>query len=142
MSEQRKQAVRRFFDQVLGEGDLAAVEELFSPDYIDHDPLDEEDTEGHDGVRDDVSMYRSAFPDIKATVEDQLAEGDRVATRVTVRSTHEGEFQGVPPSGRKTEVTGVVIHRFADGRIAEAWWNWDALGLLQQIGAIPEEKPA
>lgn len=142
MSELHKETVRRFFGRVLSEGDLDAIEELFSPDYLDHDPLDEQDTEGQEGVRADVSMYRSAFPDFQATVEDQLAEGDRVATRVTVRGTHGGEFQGIPPTQNEAEVTGIVIHRFADRRIAEAWWNWDALGLLQQIGAIPAEQPA
>ena len=83
-------------------------------------------------------MYRGAFPDAQIIIEDQLAEGDMVATRWTARGTHQGELLGVPPSGNRVEVAGMTISRAEGGKIAEEWNNYDALGLMQQIGAIPE----
>ncbi len=84
-------------------------------------------------------MYRSAFPDTQITIEDQLAEGDMVATRWTARGTHQGELMGVPPSGNRVEVAGITISRIEGGKIEEDWDNYDALGMMQQIGAIPEQ---
>jgi steroid delta-isomerase-like uncharacterized protein len=142
MSEQNKATVRRYLEEVFARGNLDAIPELFSPDYVEHDPASDEEIRGHEGVRRDLSIYQSALSDIQITVEDQIAEGDRVATRATMRATHVEELFGVAPNGNRVTVTGTVIHRLSGGKLARGWWNWDTLGLLQQIGAIPAEQPA
>jgi steroid delta-isomerase-like uncharacterized protein len=139
MSEQDRATARRYFEEIMSQGDLDAIEQVFAADYHDHDPANEDDTRGHDGVRQEVSMYRSAFPDLGFTVEDQLAEGDEVASRWIARGTHDGELMGIPPTGNQVTVHGITIHRFADGKIQEGWWNWDVLGVMRQVGAIPAE---
>ena len=83
-------------------------------------------------------MYRTAFPDLQITVEDQVAEGDKVVTRWTARGTHRGELLGVTPSGNRVEISGISIDRFSGSKFVESWSNYDALGTMQQIGAIPE----
>jgi steroid delta-isomerase-like uncharacterized protein len=142
MSEQSKALVRRSLEEVFAEGNFDAIPEIFAPDYVEHDPASDGEIRGHDGLRRDLEPYVNAFSDTRVTVEDQLAEGDLVATRVTVRATHVEQFRGVPPTGERIEVTGTVVHRVAGGRLAEGWWNWDTLGLMQQLGAIPAEQPA
>jgi len=140
MSEQNKATARRFFEEVMGEGNLDAVEEIFAPYYQDHDPANDEDTRGPDGVRQEAGMYLSALPDLQFTIDGQLAEGDQVATRWTSSGTHEGELMGIGPTGNRVTIEGIVIHRLADGKIQEGWWNWDTMGLMQQLGAIPAEQ--
>jgi steroid delta-isomerase-like uncharacterized protein len=142
MSEQSKALVRRSLEEVFAEGNFDAIPEIFAPDYVEHDPASDGEIRGHDGLRRDLEPYVNAFSDTRVTVEDQLAEGDLVATRVTVRATHVEQFRGVPPTGERIEVTGTVVHRVAGGRLAEGWWNWDTLGLMQQLGAISAEQPA
>jgi steroid delta-isomerase-like uncharacterized protein len=141
MSEPNKATSRRYLEGILSDGDFDAIPEVIAADYREHDPANEVDTEGADGVRAEFTMFRSAF-DFRLTVEDQLAEDDRVANRWTFRGPHIGEFAGVAGTGKQVEMTGVVIFRFADGMIQEASWNWDTLGLLRQIGAIPAEQSA
>jgi steroid delta-isomerase-like uncharacterized protein len=85
-------------------------------------------------------MYFSAFPDTQITIEDLLAEGEKVSTRWTARSTHQGDMMGVPPSGNRVEVPGITISRIEGGKIVEEWDNYDALGMMQSIGAIPEQE--
>ena len=85
-------------------------------------------------------MYLSALPDLQFTIDGQLAEGDQVATRWTSSGTHEGELMGIGPTGNRVTIEGIVIHRLADGKIQEGWWNWDTMGLMQQLGAIPAEQ--
>jgi steroid delta-isomerase-like uncharacterized protein len=116
------------------------VEEIYAPDFVDHDPAMPEDVRGVEGAREFYSMYSSAFPDTQITIEDQVAEGDMVATRWTARGTHQGELMGVPPSGNRVEVAGVTISRIEGGKIVEEWDNYDALGMMQGIGAIPEQE--
>ena len=142
MSEDNKAVVRRMFDEVLSGGDLAAVDELFTAGYHDHDPANDEDVRGPDGVKEEIGGYRAAMPDLRFTIEDQLAEGDRVATRFSCTATHQGELLGAAATGNPVSLSGIVIHRLADGRVDEGHWNWDTLGLLQQIGAIPVEQVA
>jgi steroid delta-isomerase-like uncharacterized protein len=142
MSQQNKAIVRRYLEEVFAQGNLDAIPDLFSPDYVEEDPASDEEIRGHEGVRRDLSTYQTAFSDLEITVEDQIAEEDRVATRVTFRATHVEEVFGVAPSGNRVAVTGMVTHRLLDGKLVEGWWNWDTLGLLQQIDAIPAEQPA
>jgi steroid delta-isomerase-like uncharacterized protein len=141
VSEQNKASARRLFEEILSKGDDNAIGEVVAADYSEHDPANEVDTRGADGMRREFEGYRSAF-DFQFTVEDQLAEGDQVATRWSFRGTHTGEFLGIAPTGNQVALTGITVFRFGDGMIQEAWWNWDTLGMLRQIGAIPADQPA
>ena len=96
-----------------------------------------EEGHGREHFKEFARMYRSAFPDIHIEVEDQIVEGDRVATRWRGTGTHEGELMGISPTGNRVTVVGTTIERIADGQIAETWDNYDALGMMQQLGAIP-----
>ena len=129
-----KALYRRWFEDVVSGGELALADELLAPGYRLHFPGMPAPLDG-DGHKALVRQFRAAFPDWTETVEDVIAEGDRVVIRVTGHGTHEGEFQGVPPTGRRVSASGVGIARMAGGRIAEAWAAYDALGLLGQLGA-------
>ncbi len=138
MSEENKEKVRRFLQEAFNEGNLGVADELFASDYVLHDPANPEEISGPEGIKQFVQMYRSAFPDSHITVEDLIAEGDKVVTRFRARGTHQGELFGVAPSGNQVEVTGITISRFEGGKFVEDWSNSDTLGLMQQIGAIPK----
>jgi steroid delta-isomerase-like uncharacterized protein len=139
MSEENKALARRFAEDILNANSVDMVEEIYAPNYVGHDPAMPEDVHGVEGVKEFYEMYINAFPDAEITIEDQVAEGDTVATRWTARGTHQGELLGVPPSGNRVEVAGVTISRIEGGKIVEDWDNYDALGMMQQIGAIPEQ---
>jgi steroid delta-isomerase-like uncharacterized protein len=137
MSKQNKAIARQVYE-VFASGDLDALDELISADAVDHDTQNpHRDIHGPEGSKRVISMYRAAFPDLRITVEDQIAEGDKVVTRWIAVGTHDGDLPGLPASGNKTNVTGIGIDRFEDGKIVEAWNNWDTLGMMQQLGAVP-----
>ena len=133
--EENKALVRRFVEDVINGSHPAALDELLSESYAYHAPGME--IVGSEGIRQVFGMLRSAFPDWHEDVEDLIAEGDRVVFRVTGRGTHQGEFQGIPPSGRPVTVSGTDIVRVEEGKLAEHWANFDQLGMLMQIGALP-----
>ncbi len=112
------------------------VAEIFATDWIAHSPQGDMPYEAF--IQHNVEVMNS-FPDFNCTVEDQIAEGDKVVTRLTMRGTHLGPYRGMPPTGKKIEVGGVSIGRFADGKAVEGWLLTDTLGLLQQLGAIPKK---
>ncbi len=129
---------RRFFSALAAKGELPALNDLLIEDYHDHDPANEQDVIGMDALRREAEMWRGGF-DFAFTVEDQIAQGDRVCTRWTWNATHKGDFLGVPATGRKVTMTGTTIHRCTpDGKIAEGWWQYDRLGLMGQLGALEE----
>lgn len=139
MSEQTKAFVRRLIEEVIGRGKFALVDELVSADYVGHSSNPQTNTrEGHKQF---FAALRRAFPDLEITVEDQIAEGDKVVTRWTARGTHEGEFMGLPPTGKRAVISGIDIDRVADGKLVECWTKSDDLSLLQQLGAIPAPAP-
>jgi steroid delta-isomerase-like uncharacterized protein len=135
-SEEKKTIVRRAFEEPW-QGNLDVVDELIASDYIGHDPANPEPISGPEGVKEFVSSYLAAFPDARITVEQQLCEGDLVATRWTGRGTHKGELMGVQPTGKQVSVTGLTISRLFGDKIVEEYQNWDTLGMLQQLEAIP-----
>jgi steroid delta-isomerase-like uncharacterized protein len=135
-SEQNKAIVRRAFEEPW-KGRLEVVDELVATQYIGHDPANPEPLHGPEGVKEFISSYRAAFPDARITVEQQLAEGDFVATRWTGRGTHEGELLGIEPTGKKVTVSGLTISRLENGKILEEFQNWDTFGLMKQLGAVP-----
>lgn len=130
-----KDMVRRFVEAAQTRGDPAAVDEFLAPDFVDHAPFPGFPPT-RDGVRQLFAALRAAFPDLQAEVHDQVAEGDRVVTRKTLRGTHRGAFLGVPPTGRTVALAVIDILRVSGGRIAEHWGVADQLGLLVQLGAI------
>lgn len=132
MSAQRDKAVvERFVDEVMNAGNLAAADELIDPDHVNHDPTAPE------GVKELISMYREAFPDIRFHTGEMFADGEgRVAHRWTFTGTHQGEMMGVEPTGKKVEVSGVEINHLRDGRISASYTVSDALGLMRQLGAL------
>jgi len=134
-AEKNKALMQRWFDEVWNQGRVESVDALFAEEGITHG-LGEAGVEvrGPAAFKTFLHRLRGAFPDIHFTVEDALAEGDRVAVRWRARMTHRGDQLGLPASGRQAEVTGMSIVRIADGKIAEGWNNWDMLGLMQQIG--------
>jgi steroid delta-isomerase-like uncharacterized protein len=134
-TESNKDLVRRYYDEVLNEGKIDALDELAVPDYQENDPLPGQST-GLQGLRDRVSILLSALSP-HFTVHDVIAEGDRVVVRWTNAGKHVGEFFGMPATGREFDIAGIDIHRVQDGKLAEHWHVVDQLTMLQQLGAIP-----
>ena len=136
MSEENKALARRSWE-IGTEGNLDTLEdalaEVYANDFILHEAG--EDIVGIEGLTQFVSMMRSAFPDLRITLEDDMAEGDKVVTRWIAQGTHQGELMGVAPTGNQVTATGITNHRIEDTKIVEEWSNWDALGVMQQIGA-------
>ena len=124
-------------EEVFSQGNLAVADEIIAPDFIDHDPSPGQEP-GLAGLKGLVGMLRTAFPDMRATVEDLIAEGDKVVGRITTRGTHKGEFAGIAPTGKQVTVKEIHIIRIADGKAVEHWGIEDSLGMMQQLGAIPE----
>ncbi len=137
MSEDGNTAlVRRFIDEVFNTGNFDAVDEILAPEYVHHDPTTQEFGSGMEGFKRLIDYYRGAFPDLEISIDDQIGAGDRVVNRWTGRGTHQGELMGIPATGRPVSADGISIHRIVDGRIAETWNNYDALGMMRQLGAI------
>jgi steroid delta-isomerase-like uncharacterized protein len=139
MSEENKAILRRVTDEVFGQGNLDLVDELFAADYVLHDPgIPGGELRGPEDFKQRwVSMFRTAYPDLQLSVEDQIAEGDKVVARYTGRGTHQGELMGIPPTGNEVSVGGIIISRVSGGRVEEEWNSFDALGMMQQLGVIP-----
>ena len=135
MQPQENKAITRWFlEEIFAGGNLELVDELFAPNFVLHDPSIPQEVRGPEGIRQYITMYRTAYPDTHFTVEDQIAEGDRVVTRWTGQGTHQGELMGIPPTGTRVTVTGIEADRIAGGKIEETWVSYDALGMMQQLG--------
>ncbi len=141
-AEENKAAARRFFTDAFSEGKLEVLDEVVAADATAHDPANPQYTGGAESSKGLVSMYRSAFPDLRFEIEDQIAEGDMVATRWTSSGTHDGDLPDIPATGRRSTVSGITIDRFEGGKAVESWTNWDTLGMLQQLGVIPAPESA
>ena len=135
MSEENKEIVRRSLEDVSA-ADMSAFDKYFASEVVYHG-AGEPDIQGLDGLKELVSMYLSAFPDVKTEIQDQAAEGAKVWTRYSHTATHTGELFGIPASGNKISVTAMSVHRLAGGKIAEFWDLTDLMSLMRQIGAIP-----
>ncbi len=142
MSEKNKTIVRRLFEELWNKGNLSVADELFTPNYDHHDPSTPDVGRGPESEKKRATLYRTAFPDLRLTIEDIIAEGDAVMARWSCRGTHKGDLSGIPPTGKQFTISGVSIARVAGGKMAEGWINWDALGLMQQLGVVPETAKA
>ena len=134
--EENKALVRRETEEVWNQGNLEVIDEIFAADFILHDPAVGE-IRGIEGLKQYASMYLTAFPDLKITINDQIAEGDKEVIRWIGTGTHKGELTGIPPTDIQVTFTGITISRIVDGKYVEKWINGDDLGILQQLGVIP-----
>jgi steroid delta-isomerase-like uncharacterized protein len=134
-TEDNKAIVRRFFQEGPSKGNLAAAGELLSPNFSLHTPLPS--SPGIQGMKEIITACRAAFEHLDVTVEDMVAEGDKVAARFTACGTHKGSFMNLPPTGKPITMTGIEIFRIEDGKIAELWGEANLLGLMVQLGIVP-----
>ncbi len=141
-AQENKALARRVIDEMFNKGNLDLADEVFAHDYVDHDPAMPEDIHGPEGFKEFVGMYRSAFPDLHVELEEQLAEGDLVATRWTATGTHEGDLMGIAPTGNRVTLPGMEIVRFSGGKLAEGWEGYDSMLMMQQLGVIPSPEEA
>jgi steroid delta-isomerase-like uncharacterized protein len=134
-TEANKQLVRRFY-AAIDSGDLEAMDDLVAEDYLDHSPPPFPFPPGREGLKQAFRLFWDATPGTH-TIEDQVAEGDKVVTRMTAVGKHEGDLPGAPATGNDMRMTATVIHRIADGKLVEKWSDKDMLALVQQLGIIP-----
>ena len=135
MSAENAALIRRAIDEAVNKGNLSVLDEIVAPSYRYHEPTAGE-LKGPDGLKQLVSMYRGAFPDIRVTIDDQVDAGNTIVSRWTGTGTHRGELLGAAPTGNKIRITGIIITRVEGGKIVEEWENYDALGMLQQLGLV------
>lgn len=135
-------ASRRLIEQTFNDGNLELVDQLVAPDAVNHDPATPPELRGLSGpemFKRTVSMYRTAFPDVRMVVDDVIAADDKVVLRWHSEGTHRGQLAGLAPTGVRGSVTGISIDRWKGGKVVESWVEWDNLGLARQIGAAPPE---
>jgi len=137
MSTEENKALVRRWEELWNQANLTLADELFSPIFLLHDPSSPVEIRGPEGYKQDIIRFRSVFPDLHVTLEDIIAEEEKVVARWTARGTHTGPLRSFPPTGRQVTLTGIDIFRIEDGKIAEEWSNADGLGMLQQLGIIP-----
>lgn len=142
MPDQNKQLDRRAIEEVWNRGNYDVVDELVADDFVGHSATPDQEIHGPEGVKQFYMALRMAFPDIHFTIEDQIAEGDKVVTRWRAQATHLGEFQGIPPTGNQGMITGITIDRIAGDKLVECWTEIDELGLLRHLGVMPSPEQA
>ena len=135
MTEQNKVVTARA-TELWNTGDLSLVNSIHTADFVNHDPS-RPDVIDLDSYKRFIAEVRTSMPDYQVSAQDTIAEGDRVVTRWSGSGTHQGEYAGIPPTGQQATMDGVTIYRFEGGKIAEAWWVYDSLGMMQQLGIIP-----
>lgn len=136
-TEQNKATFRRFVEEVFNKGNVDMVDELVAPDFVENEELPPGFPPGREGVKQLTRMMRSAFPDYKATIEDMVAEGDKVTVRMTWSGTHKSEFMGIPATGKRVTFGVFDIVRFSNDKFAEHWGLMDDTSLMRQLGAVP-----
>ena len=138
-TDQKKVTARRWFSDVITHGQQAVADQIFTANHAFHDPHAPPGgwPTGPEGPKMIATAFGGGFSGWNIIIEDQIAEGDKVATRWAASATHTGPLMGIPPTGKTVRVTGVNVTRFAEGKIVESWFNFDMLTLLQQLGAIP-----
>ena len=135
-TEQDKSIVRRWIEEGWNKGDLTVIDQVYAPDYVQHEPAPET-VNSSAALKQYVGAFLTAFPDLNLSIEDLLADGDKVVWRFKSSGHQNGPFMGMPATGKTGNVTGIVIFRLENSRIVEGWVNIDVLGLLQQVGIIP-----
>jgi steroid delta-isomerase-like uncharacterized protein len=136
-TQSNKAIVRRMLDEMNNQGNIRIIDELVAPDFFEHEDPPPGVSRDREGVKQVFTMYHSAFSDIDASINDMIAEDDKVVVFMTVQATHIREFAGIPPSGKRIAVHVLDIFRVTDGQVKEHWGVTDRLGMLQQLGVIP-----
>jgi predicted ester cyclase len=135
-TEDNKAASRRFYEEVINQKQLAVVDEVAGDNYLSHD-FPPGLPPGREGLKIFIGVFHAAFPDGHLTIDQMIAEGDTVATRLTFHGTHTGEFQGIAPTGKKVTIAALDMARFERGKLVEHWGGPNQMSLLQQLGVIP-----
>lgn len=136
-TEQDRINFRRIPEEIFNQGKLELIDEIFASDYVEHDPLPPGVPGGREGLKQLIMALRAAFPDFHYTIEEQLAEGDKHVGRLIAHGTHQGDFMGIPPTGKTVSWGEIHFGRMVNGQLVEHWANQDQLGMLQQLGVIP-----
>jgi steroid delta-isomerase-like uncharacterized protein len=134
-TDQNKELLRRFSDEIINQGNMSVADQIIAPDYLNHNPVPGQ-APGLEGFKRSITGMRMAFPDLTETIEAIVTEGDLVSVRATRRGTHEGTYMGVPGTNRPVIIPTMYFARVVNGKITDIWLNWDILGMLQQIGAF------
>jgi steroid delta-isomerase-like uncharacterized protein len=142
-TDTNKVVSRRFLTEIFGQGKLAVADEIIALDHVNSGPGALPGLPpGPEGSKQLVMVYRNAFPDVQFTIDEQIAEGDKVVTRWSAHGTHKGELAGIPPTGKSATVTGMGVDRIVNGKIVESWGLFDQFGMMQQLGVIPTPEPS
>jgi len=136
MATDNKELSRRILEEVWNKQNLSAADDMIAADFVNHDPQSPVNVQGIEGYKQGVRYYLNAFSDCNFTVEDEISEGPMVVTRWTVNGTHTGNLGAIPATGRRISVTGISCGRVENGKMVEAWTNWDTLGMMQQLGVL------
>ena len=136
-TEQNKAIVRQMVEEIFNRGNMSRADEFLAADFVEREELPPGMPPGREGVKLMTTMFRSAFPDFKATIDDLIAEGDKVAIRMTWSGTHKGEFMGIPPTGKSVSFGVFDVIRIAGGKFVEHWGLMDSMAMMQQLGAMP-----
>ncbi len=136
--ENNKALVRRFYDEVMNQGNLDLIDELVAPDFVEHQVFPGLPTTGPESVKAGIGMFRSAFPDLRMAADDMIAEGDKVAVRATMSGTHRGEFMGIPATNKSFSITAIDIVEIRDGKATAHWGEVDQGAMMEQLGLAPE----
>ncbi len=138
-AEQNKNMIRRVVDEIWNKGKFDEIDELVTADFVIHTARPGNELKGPKQVKEYYTKLHEAFPDIRFTITDQIAEEDKVVTHFNVQATHKGDFNGIPATGKKVNFTGIDIDKISDGKFVECWTKMDELGLMQQLGVVPSE---
>jgi steroid delta-isomerase-like uncharacterized protein len=134
--EEMKNLTHEVVENFWNKKEFDLADRYYSPDYVNHHPL-LPDVKNLDQFKQWCFAFKNGFPDFNVTIEEIVVEGDMTVTRWTLRCTHTGEYMGIPPTGKKAEMSGMTMEHLKDGKSIEAWWNGDDLGMMQQLGIIP-----
>jgi steroid delta-isomerase-like uncharacterized protein len=136
-TEQNKATAHQFIEEVLNQGNMSRINDLLAPDFVEHEEMPPGVPRDREGVTLLMTMLRSAFPDFKATIDDMIAEGDKVVVRMTWTGAQQGEFMGMPPSGKPMSIGVIDIFRMGKGKLVEHWGLSDTMSMMEQLGAMP-----
>lgn len=136
VTEENKALVRHMEEEIFNKRNLAAVDDFISPQYVLH-AASEGPSPGRDAIRDSIARYLAGFPDLRISIDQILAEDDKVVGVFTFTGAHDGELFGLPPTGRRISVRQIAVYRIEEGKVVEEWEVSDQLGLMQQLGALP-----
>lgn len=142
MSSDNQSVVKRWWEELWNQGNLAVADQIVAPNFTDHDPASPWVPPGIDGCKTLVTGYRTVFPDIHFAIEQEVAAGDKVVSHWRCRGTHRAELMGIPATGKTIDVEGISILHLDHGKITHQTTIWDAFGMMRQLGALPASPPA